>query len=205
MVTVRNAPPYEKLSPSEVDENNIELIYHGLGMWERGLKPLIESMVFVEPRFTLNLMLTGTYDSVMNELLRIVDSRGLKSRVRFIDPVPMSDVARTINSADLEVIFYEPITPNLKYSLPNKFFEAVQGRLALVIGESPSMLEIVEATKNGKVVKGWTPFELAKCINSINANELREMKANTGKIAKQLSMEAESRNFLSSLNFGKDK
>jgi glycosyltransferase involved in cell wall biosynthesis len=205
MTTVRNAPPFEELSPSIVDEENIELIYHGLGMWERGLKSLIESMVFVEPRFTLRLMLTGSNDSVLKELFQMVDSLNLNSRIQFQDPVPMSDVARTINSADIEVIFYEPITPNLRYSLPNKFFEAIQGRLAFVIGESPSMLEIVKPAEIGRVVEGWAPTDLAKCINSIKADELIEMKANTWKVAEQLSMQEESKNFLWSLDFGDNK
>lgn len=200
--TVRNAPPYETLSPTPVNPDRIELIYHGLGMWERGLRSLVTAMESIEPRFQLKLMLTGKYDSVKKELLSLVKKKNLENRITFAEPVAMKDVAKAINTSDVEVIFYEPSTPNLKFSLPNKFFEAIQGRLAIVVGQSPSMSEIVDDANNGLIVTGWSPENLAAGINCLTANEIQNMKSNSNAVAEQLSMLGEGRSFLASLEIG---
>lgn len=198
-ITVRNAPPLEKLSPSRVDPQRIELLYHGLGMWERGLQPLIEAMSEIEPRFHLKLMLTGSSSVVKDELKRYVAEHKLTDRVTFADPVAMKDVAKTINTSDLEVIFYKPTTPNLQFSLPNKFFESIQARLGIVVGESPSMTEIVEPHRNGIIVSGWEPADLARGINTLTAGQISKFKEASDRIAKDYCMASEGDTFVSSL------
>jgi hypothetical protein len=121
----------------------------------------------------------------------------LGSKVRIVPPVPMVDLAQEVNQYDLEVMFYPPTGPNVEFALPNKFFEAIQGRLGLVIGESPMMLELVNKYNVGAVVTtGWTAADLAKTLDALTPEKVAEYKANSMKAARELNAEAEGRVFL---------
>ena len=61
----------------------------------------------------------------------------------------MSELTRAINGYDFEFLFLRPDWANLEFALPNKFFEAVQGRLGIILGHSPMMEEIVRIRCSG--------------------------------------------------------
>lgn len=192
---VRNTPPFVDQEPSAVDGDRIELVYHGNAAWERGLRLLVEAMRLLDDRFRITFMLTGS-PAVIDELKASTTELG--DRVTFIPPVPMSQVARAINPFDLEVMLYPPLTPNLELSLPNKLFEAVQGRLGLVVGPSPSMVEIVERYDNGVVAAGFTAPDLVAALHSLTADRVMELKRASARAATELSSEAERTPFLAS-------
>lgn len=157
---------------------------------------LVEAMSDLDDRFVLNLMLTGTAEGKAS-LSSMTQSLG--SRVRFIEAVPMAEVSSAINDFDLEVIFYPPTGPNYLFSFPNKFFEAVQGRLGIVIGQSPSMVEVVTKYDNGVVVDGWESSDLARTLNSLTADRIRAMKNRSNICAETLNSQQEGVEFLKSI------
>ncbi|MGN6502880.1 MAG: glycosyltransferase [Pseudolysinimonas sp.] len=193
---VRNMPPREDLEPTPVDPERIELIYHGLGSWVRGLSELVDAMHEVDRRFVLTLMLTGQ-ESAMDELPAYIADQA--DRIRIVPPAPMRDLARTINAYDVEVAFFPPRTQNLVYTLPNKLFEAVQGRLAIVTGPTKLMVEAVEEFGNGVVTTGWSAHDLAVAINSLTPERIAEMKLASHRAAEHANSEAERPNFLRSV------
>lgn len=198
---VRNMPPREDLQPTPVDPARIELIHHGLGSWVRGLRELVDAMHDVDERFRLTLMLTGTEMDFDDLRAYIGDQSG---RIQVVDPVPMRDLARTINAYDVEVMFFPPRTENLVYTLPNKLFEAVQGRLALVTGPTKLMAEAVEEFGNGVVTAGWETADLAAAINSLTAQRITEMKQASHRAAETANAEAEAAVFLRSIGHPAD-
>lgn len=191
---VYNSRPHYELQPSKVQDENIELIYHGNAQADRGLELLLRAAADFESRFTLNLMLTG--DPVEIERLKLV-ADGLGITPNWLRPVSMSEVPQRINEFDLEIIFYPPHSPNLLFSFPNKFFEAIQARIGLIIGESPSMLEEVERYDIGFVVHGWSKQNLVDTVNSITTEEVHRVKQNTMKAARQLITSNDQKAFLS--------
>ncbi|TAM71930.1 MAG: glycosyltransferase [Microbacteriaceae bacterium] len=195
--TVRNSPAYVDQQPSSVDSSHIELIYHGNAEMARGLDLLIDAFRLLEPRFRLNLMLTGS--SAGKRALAEL-TRDLAERVTFIEPVPMAEVANAINAFDIEVIFYPPTSPNFLYSFPNKFFESVQGRLAVVIGQSPSMEAIVSQYGNGVIVDGWSSQELATALNALDVADIERMKRASGASARDLNSAVERDRFFAGIH-----
>jgi glycosyltransferase involved in cell wall biosynthesis len=188
LLIIRNSPAYESLHPSPVDPDAIELVYHGNADLARGLGLLAVALPLLEPRFRLNLMLTGA-DADKSALRALLAAHA--DRVVYHDPVPVSEIARRINGWDLEVIFYPPTIPNLKYSLPNKFFEAVEGRLGVVAGESPEMAALIRAYGIGAVVEGWTGEDLAAAINRLTGDDVMAIKAGTEAAAQVLNSQTE--------------
>lgn len=193
---VRNSPAFVEQAPSPVDPDQIDLVYHGYAELARGLHLLIDAMRLMEDRFVLNLLLTGSLEQ--RAALASMTAR-LGSRVRFIDAVPMNEVASTINKFDLEVIFLPPSNLSFEYALPNKFFEAVQGRLGVVIGDSLSMTEITRQYGNGLVVEGWAAKDLAGAINALTTEDIRRLKQGSVMCATEFNSESESSTFLRSI------
>ncbi len=189
---IRNSPAYEALSPTPVDPEHIGLVYHGNADLARGLGLLAVALPLLEPRFRLHLMLTGT-DADKQALRTLLADQS--HRVEYHDPVPVTDIARTINAWDLEVIFYPPTIPNLEFSLPNKFFEAVQGRLGIIAGESPEMAALIREYGIGAVVQGWSGEDLARTINGLSASEIAALKGATDSAATALNSQTERRVF----------
>lgn len=191
---VRNAPPFEELSPSAVDAERIEIVYHGTAAWERGLRALIEAMHLLPERFRLNLILVGT-PAVLAEVEEAAATLG--DRVTFSPPVPVPEIAGRINEYDLEVMFYPPATENLRFALPNKLFEAVQARLGVVVGESPMMAALTREHGIGLVVDGWTAADLARGLESLTAAQIEGFKSASAAAAAELNSERERETFVS--------
>lgn len=193
---VRNIPPFEDLTPSPVDPDRVRLVFHGLGSRQRGLKQIVDALRQLDDRFTATFMLMGN-PIAQAEIKEY--AKDMSDRVQFNPPAPMRDLARVVNQYDLEVMFYRPDSANLEFALPNKFFEAIQGRLGLVIGESPMMAELVRAYGNGAIVSGWTATDLADTLRSIDVDSLRAMKEASHRAARELNAEIEGRVMLATV------
>lgn len=193
-VVVRSAPTFHELSPGVVNPSEIKMIFHGLASWARGFEQIVEAMHVLDERFTMTFMLTGNPGNI--ERLRTI-SRSLGDRVRIVPPVPMTEISATVNQYDLEIMFFPPVNPNVEFALPNKFFEAVQGRLGVVIGESPMMAELVREHEIGAIVDGWTGADLARVLSALTTAEITEFKKKSDAAARVLNAQVEGRVFLS--------
>jgi len=196
---VRNCPDGADVSPAPVDPGDIRLVHHGGASAARRIDLLIRAFALTSPRFSLHLMLVGS-PRYIARLRRLAAPLG--DRVRFHPPVGTSEVAAALNRFDLEVIFYPPRTENLRYSLPNKFFEAIQGRLGVVVGESPEMAALARRLGVGAVVTGWSAKALAARLEALTAADVAAMKEAAHAAAADSSSEHESLAFLRAVRGG---
>ncbi len=190
---IRNVAPYEELEPSPVDPERIVLVHHGYAAVERGIDIMLDALLELEPRFEMVLMVLGDDRSLAPLRKHPAVAAG---RAVFREPVGVTEVARALNEYDLELIFFPPRFPNNSYALPNKFFEAVQGRLGIVIGESPEIVGFVRDHGLGIVVEGWTAADMAAAINALSTEDIVGLKQAAGRAARLLSTEGEGPRFL---------
>jgi hypothetical protein len=190
---IRNVAPYQELEPSRVDPERIVLVHHGYAAVERGIDIMLDASLLLDARFTLMLMVLGD-ESALAPLRR--HPAIAAGRAQFRDPVGVTEVAGALNEYDLELIFFPPRFANNIYALPNKFFEAVQGRLGVVIGESPEMVGFVRDRGLGIVVDGWEASDLAQAINALTAEQISAMKQAADRAAVDLSTRGEGPRFL---------
>ncbi len=181
---VRNCPPYEDLPVRPVVGDGIRLVHHGVAAPLRSLELLIDAMAEVDDRFTLDFFLVGA-PAYLAELEARAQSKN--ARVTFRDPVAVHDLARTINEFDAEIIFFPPLTENLRLALPNKFFEAVQARLAVVSGQSIEMVNLINVYRNGAIATGWQAADLARAINGLTPEGVTAMKHGSDRAAHDLN------------------
>jgi glycosyltransferase involved in cell wall biosynthesis len=201
MKIVRNAPRYSGLLPTLTQEDKIMLVYHGVADLGRGLEGLVRSIKHLDDRFELHLFLMGDARAI-TKLKKIVSRDSVAKKVMFHQPVNIEDIPTAINPYDLEVIFYPPLTENLRHALPNKFFEAIQAGIGVVIGDSTNMRAIVDSEKLGLVVDGWAWADLVSALNGLDRAMVNEFKSNASIASKKLNSEYERKNFLSEIANG---
>lgn len=194
---IRNSPPYVDLEPSTVAPNTVRMIHHGAARWDRGIREILDAMSMLDNRFEMTFMLLGD-PTVEAEIARRAAEIG--EHVRVVPPVSSTGITGAIHPYDLEVMFYPPRTKNLELALPNKFFEAVQARLGLVVGASPMMADLVDRYGNGVRVEGWTAADLARTLSSLTTEQVRTFKAASDRAARDLNAEMEKDVFLSAVN-----
>ena len=182
-IVMTNAPNFEDLQPTKV-ESPIRLIHHGLATKARNIESLIDMMNYLDESYELNLMLIPRDKAYYQRLVRL--AAGFKN-INFLTPVPMTEISSFLNQFDIGVILYKPVTFNMRMSLPNKFFEYIQGRLALAIGPSHEMSRMVDEYKIGTISDDFSPQSLAASISSLSIEDIEEYKGNSHKYAKELS------------------
>jgi glycosyltransferase involved in cell wall biosynthesis len=197
-VPVRNIPPFVGQEPSAVDPAEVRLLFHGLASARRGFDEILEAMRVLPARFSMTFMLMPN-PAVRARLQEQIDAHPARDRIRIVPPAPMRELAERINGYDLEIIFYRPLERNLEFALPNKFFEAVQGRLGVVVGESPAMAELVREHGIGVVVPGFEGTDLAAALDALTPDDVERIKAASHRAADVLNAEVEREAFLAAV------
>jgi glycosyltransferase involved in cell wall biosynthesis len=187
-VVITNAPDYEAaLEPSEPegDPARIRLVHHGGASPSRKLELMIEMMALLDERFELDFLLTGN-PAYTHELQRLAAG---DPRIRFLDPVPMRELPRFLNRYDAGVYLLAPTSFNNRYALPNKLFEFIQARLAVVIGPSPEMARVVREAGCGVVAEDFTAAALATSLRKLDRGTVQRYKQHAHAAALELSAE----------------
>lgn len=182
-----NTPPFFQLAPQPVGERRIRLVHHGDANPSRKLERIIEAMRHLDERFTLDFyLMRNNHEKHFQQLVALASG---DERIRFLAPVPMASLPRTLNEYDVGVYLLDPTSFNNRYALPNKFFEFVQGRIAVVVGPSPEMARLVEQYGLGLVTRDFSPEALAQTLSSLTPKALEGFKSNVDTAAHELCYE----------------
>lgn len=184
---VTNAAPYTAGSPRPVGEK-IRLIHSAAGQRYRKLENLVEAMRSAAPGVELDMIVMPNEPDYVAELKQA--AAGVPA-VKFRDPVPYAELVRTLSDYDVSLVFLPPTNFNMENALPNKFFEAVQARLGVIVGPSPSMVEIVKEYGFGTVTPDFTPDALARTIQSLDRARIMEWKQAADRAAGPLAAESQ--------------
>jgi hypothetical protein len=79
--------------------------------------------------------------------------------------------------------------PQHLYALPNKLFDYIQARLAVAIGPSPEMANIVREWDCGIVSRSAAPEDFAASLTDLSVSEVERMKQNSDRAARVLTAE----------------
>lgn len=184
---VLSLPNYQEEYLSNVSEDTIKILYHGMANRNRKIENYINVLDLLKIDAELHLYLVG--ETTYIDELKIY-AKG-KNNVFFHQPVPFSNIIKTVNQYDIGICFYEPTSFNLRHCLPNKFFEYIQARLVLAIGPSPDMAQIVEKYQCGIVSKDFTIDSLAEELNLMTRAKVNLLKEKSDIAAKEFCFEHE--------------
>lgn len=191
-VVVTNANVYSELAPAPVAADRIRLVHHGIATPSRKLELMIEMMRHLDDRFTLDLILLKpgfASSATAGYIDQLKHTAQGDARIRILDPVPITEVVKTVNAYDIGVFLLPPINFNYENTLPNKLFDFIQGRLGVAIGPTPEMAEIVNQYGNGVVADDFTPEALAKKLMLLKAEDITTFKERSAVAARDFNAE----------------
>lgn len=182
-------PYYHNIIPKTTNPDDIKLIYHGAANPNRKIQNTIKIIDYLEPRFSIDLMLVNTDENYMQYLKKIVHKKQLEGKkIRIIPPVSFGDIIPFSSSYDIGLYNITPLTFNLKHALPNKFFEYIQSALALAITPNEQLTPFVRKYNNGIISRDFKPSSIAQAINALDIETIQKYKKNSQKAAKILNI-----------------
>ena len=183
---VRNAGPRHDLQPSPVIPGRIRLVHSGAAIPGRNLECMIDAIHLLDERFTLDLYLVEARDG--GHYLRQLRRRARDSnRITFHPPVRPDELPETLNAYDVGVFSLPPRTKNHELMLPNKFFDYVQGRVAIVFSPAVETSRLIREYGLGVVAESHNVEALVDVLSTFTEERLRGFKENVHRAADALS------------------
>lgn len=181
---VTNATPFADLSPRPVG-NPIRLVHSGIAQVSRELELTMRAVATSSSPVTLDLFLMPN-DAVYLDRLRALAGE-LGSRVRVLDPLPQSQLVTGLNDYDIGIFVLPPTSFNNANALPNKFFDFVQARLAIIVGPTPDMAALVRENGLGAVTGDFSIEAIQETLNALTPEAVAAWKENSDASATRLS------------------
>lgn len=194
---VYSSPNIKLLQPSAVFDQSIRLVHHGVALESRCLEIMIKMMDYVDHRFTLDFYLIKSKLKYYESLVSLASKN---PRIKFNTPVGMTDLPNVINRYDVGVYLLKPVNFNSEFALPNKFFEFVQGRVAIATGPSPEMASLIKQYNMGIVADSFDPRALAASLNGLTTQQIMDYKWAAHYAAQELSFEYSGKVLLAEIN-----
>lgn len=147
---LRNFPNFED-KDTEYDEtyqkfvawrNDRKCVYlQGLNNDSRAAYESISAVLQIPQ---LAAVVVGNYDKESRQKLAEEYGEGLEKRVYFVGKIPQLKIPQYVEQCQLSLIFYKNVRPNNWYCEANRFYQSVIMGLPVVVGNNPSMREMVE-------------------------------------------------------------
>lgn len=182
-VVIRNSAPFADVTPTPTADP-IRLVHSGAALRGRSIHTLIEAVAGHGDRFTLDLYLTRNDPGYIDEMREM--SQDLP-HVRVHDPVPHADLAATLQAHDVGIHVLPPLNFNNANALPNKLFDYLQARLAVVVGPTPEMADIVTAHGFGAVTADFSAPALEDTLAGLTVAGVDQMKSAAHTAASELT------------------
>lgn len=161
-------------TPTPAPPAPLRIVHHGGMATSRSFDVLLDAIDLLGEGYTLDLIIVPAPGPAWERLRRRVAA---SSNARLVPPVPMPEICRFLNDGyDIGIHILPPLSFNDRHALPNKFFEFVQARLAVVTGPSPEMARMVERLGIGAVAEGFTAGEAARAVRSIPRERIDHCK-----------------------------
>jgi hypothetical protein len=184
--TVRNTGAFRDLAPSDVPDGKIRVVHSGGAVPGRNLEALIEAVRALDSTYTLDLYLVPSRDGgrYLDKLRTLI---GGDSRITLHPPVSPEELVPTLNQYDVGVFSLPPLTPNHRLMLPNKIFDFVQARLAVVFNSAPETDRLITEHELGVIAPDASAKAMQETLASLDEQQVRAFKQNADKAAKVLN------------------
>jgi hypothetical protein len=182
---VLNAPAWHDLEPTPVHDP-VRVLHHGFAYRGRKIEEMVAAAGSFDARFVTDFVLVEHSRGYRDELIRLA---GSNPRIRFPEPWPMHEIVRRANDYDIGLFSLPPVNLNSRWALPNKLFEFIQGRLAVVVGPSQEMSRIVRKYECGIVAENFSADAVTATMNALDSAAIAGFKRASHVAAAELCAE----------------
>jgi len=186
---IMSTPNYFDGKVGVTNFSKVKIVHHGMANRNRKIENMIKAFRKFNKNFYFDLFLVGDKDYI-SELKKMSAS---DKRIQIKEPVKHSELLKKLSNYDIGFFYVEPTTFNLKYCLPNKFFEYIQARLAIIIGPSIEMARLVDKFNVGHYSSKFDVNEIVDIVNKIKKDQINLFKKNSHNAASILCFENESK------------
>jgi glycosyltransferase involved in cell wall biosynthesis len=189
--TVRNAGPFHELQPAELVPGRIRLVHSGGAVPGRNIEALIEAVQRLDERFTLDLYLVPARDGgkYLDSLRALIAG---DQRITLHPPVRPDELVDTLHGYDVGLFSLPPLTPNHRLMLPNKIFDYIQARLAVVFSSAVETDRLINEHELGPIAPDPSAEALRATLAPLTEDLVRGYKQNADKAAKVLNSAEDS-------------
>ena len=189
---VRNVPLANHFKRTEETQRAEKIIlYQGAVNIGRGLEQAILAMKYIE---NARLIIAGDGD-IKLQLGKLVKAESLQNKVEFTGRLPLEELAKHTDQADLGLSIEEDLGLNYRFALPNKLFDYIQAQVPVLVTNLPEMAAIVNNYSVGEITSFLEPDKLAEKMTEAlyNKEKRKTWKQNLKTAAKELTWENEEK------------
>lgn len=178
---VMNCPVFKRYEDSgyfrekfEIPKEHIIFVYVGVYKQGRGLERLVE--VFREAskmNKKISLVILSWGDGIEELKESIKDDKN----IFWHDKAPVDTYMEYVSSADWGVLFFENLTKNNNYALPNKLFDYVMGGLPVLASNLKEITKFINRNKVGYVVDYEDDKQIIDTLIGINSKKEKFLSA----------------------------
>lgn len=173
-IVIPNVAMMSEVKPTE-NSGIIKLIYHGAIMKSRNIEDMIDVVAQLGNSYSLDIM--GMVSNGNEEYFESLKQYALKAgNTKFVNAVAFDQIITTINKYDIGLFLLRPNNFNYTHALPNKLYEFIQAKLAIAIGPSVEMKQVVDQYELGVVGDDFSASNLAEKIRGLTREDILRYK-----------------------------
>lgn len=190
-IPIHNSKPFFDLEPAMVS-NPIRIIHHGGAMPQRKLEQMADAVLACKGKYELTFMLVNTHSAYLKKLRENYEGRG----VRFLPAVSYQEIIGTINKHDVGLYILPNDTINHDLALPNKMFEFLQAKLAIITSPNKALKSFVLDNGIGAVAGGFDTEDMKNLLASLTEEEIMKFKRRSKDLSWEMSSEKDEKQIL---------
>lgn len=170
-------------------EDAFIIINQGAGInVDRGMEEAIDALELLPTHVVL--LIVGNGDAVPG-LKKMAAEKGISERVIFKSKQPYLEMLQYTLNADCGLSLDKPLSPNYKFSLPNKLFDFIKSGIPMVVSSVVEVRKVVEQYQIGEVCIDHNPQTLATAILKVKEKGKAYYSANLKQAAAENNWETE--------------
>lgn len=194
---VMNCPPFFEKRKSDYLRNHFDLsadktvfLYQGIMRPGRGIEGLVAALEKLPEDAVLVLL---GYGDDFDEWYE----RSLTSPRLFVHPaVPFEEVLEVTSSADCGISFMADTCLSHRFALPNKLFEFIQARIAVIVSPTIDQSNLVREAEVGLVCDGFDEAAIRRACEEFMNGMSGDLEGNLDRAAQVYSWQSQEDNLL---------
>ncbi|WP_295738304.1 capsular biosynthesis protein [uncultured Helicobacter sp.] len=173
--TFLSLPPFYDVSPRPTQER-IKILYHGFISPDRSSMELLDLARLLEQTpFSLHIMALSNQKGFLESFTQ--QAKSITS-LQILQPVAMKEIIPTSLEYDIGLIPFKPTTFNLAHCMPNKLFEYLQARLAILSTPLQDMSHFLNTSQCGIITNGFESSDIVSALTKHTKDDIDKLKHN---------------------------